>query len=452
MNMMEIIEALLLKNRTIVTSDFESCVSLIAKEIPLTIDRYPSEQEYGTWVVPPQWNVIKGVLSDGEKIIASYEEHPLFVVPYSSSFTGWVGREELIEHISWKQDVPDEYFYEHRLSMDYQRRLKEWRISIPYSLVSSLENPRYYVDIQVETKPGDMLVSRSTIKGKNDYTFALLSHLDHTGQANDGLAGVAVGIEVIKRIRQEFAHPEYNYELFVMPETIGSAVFLASHEHLINSYLGSIFVEMAGIRSPIDFSHTRRGNTYLDRVLIDVLKTKGTEFTEWSFGRPWGNDEKIFDSAGVGIPSASIGRHPFNFYHTSGDNLEATDASSLEEIVEVLMDAVRLIESDFVPRPVQKVPVYLTRFNLYADAVRERTQHFSNSAIIELLWSGMSVFDISRTIDVEYKQVLQYVEGFVSNGLVERVALDPLYFKRSLDSFGVDRDILGSRDASKPMQ
>ena len=37
MNTMGIIEALLLKNRTMVTYDFEQCLSLLAEEIPLNI-------------------------------------------------------------------------------------------------------------------------------------------------------------------------------------------------------------------------------------------------------------------------------------------------------------------------------------------------------------------------------------------------------------------------------
>jgi len=86
--MLEIVDALLLKNRTIVSSDFEQSMSLLAAEIPLTIHRYPSGNEYGTWVVPPQWDVKKAVLSDGDRTIASYEDHPLFLAPYSTSFTG----------------------------------------------------------------------------------------------------------------------------------------------------------------------------------------------------------------------------------------------------------------------------------------------------------------------------------------------------------------------------
>ena len=82
MDMLEIAQALLLKNRTIVSRDYEEAVALLASEIPLEIHRYPSGADYGTWIVPPQWDVIKAELTDGAEVIASYRDHPLFLAPY----------------------------------------------------------------------------------------------------------------------------------------------------------------------------------------------------------------------------------------------------------------------------------------------------------------------------------------------------------------------------------
>jgi len=382
-----IIGSLLNKNRTWVSQDFTDCIAVLGQEIPLTVHRFPSGNEYGTWNIPDEWNVIKAELTDGMDVLASYADHPLFLAPFSCSFTGWVARDELLAHTRTVPRAPDTFSYEYSIASDFRRRSKEWIITLPQNLADKLDRPEYYVDIQVETKPGHMLVGESTIKGRENYTFAILTHLCHPGQANDGLGGVAVGIEVMKRLTLEIPEPNYSYQLLVMPETIGSSVYLAANEDRIDSYLGSIFIEIPGIRSPLSLKNTRRGNTYLDKVLRHIAKKRGIEFTECGFREQWGNDELVFDSPGVGIPSASIQRFPFHWYHTSGDNMEETSESRLDEIVEILLATIRLIESDFIPVPRQRVPVYLTRYDLYSDAIFESSDHRLNAAVLDSFWN-----------------------------------------------------------------
>ena len=372
-------------------------------------------------------------MTDGERVLAGYAEHPLFLAPYSCSFTGWVSREELMDHVKTSPGVPEAYSYEYRIASDYRRRLNEWRITLPHNLVMGLNQPRYFVDIQVETKPGHMLVGESTLKGADDCTFAFLTHLCHPGQANDGLAGVAVGVEVMKRLQLEFPNPKHSYQLLVMPETVGSSVFLSANDDLIESYLGSIFIEMAGIKSPIRLGLTRRGDTYVDRVFQYVIDERETAHTTCAFRDHWGNDEFVFDSAGVGIPSASLERFPFEPYHTSGDNMEVTDESCLQEMVDILVDAVRLMESDFIPAPYQKVPIYLTRYDLYSDFETERADHDINLRVTDLLWSGTSAFDIAILLGVPYQRVHQLLSRYLELSLIGADPITPEYFRQGLD-------------------
>jgi len=431
MTMMEILKEWTLRNRTIVSKDSEDFLNALHKEVPLRIHRFPSGEEYSTWVIPPRWEVKRATLSDGDNVLASYNDHPLFLAPYSKSFTGWVTRNVLLQHVRSTPDMPDVYLYEFRLAYNYQRRLKDWSISLPYSLVQTLNKERYYVDIEVETLPGEMLVGESLIQGRQEGILAFLGHSCHIGQTNDGLAGVVVGVEVMKRIKKEFPQSNFSYQLLVMPETIGSSAFLTSNTDLLDQYLGSVFIEMAGIASPIRLGLTRRGDTYLDRVLRAVIVERKIEFSESSFREHWGNDELVFDSPGIGVPGAAIERYPFRWYHTSGDNLEITHESSLEEIVQILMDVVGIFESDFIPQPRQNVPPYLTRYNLYADWENERSRHDLNGKVMELLWSGISVFDIAGYLDVSYSEIRDYVAKFLEHGLIDALPLSPCYCRRS---------------------
>ena len=433
MKPIELVDALLMKNRTIVSRDWEECIDVLGQEIPLKVHKYPTGTEHGSWNIPQEWNVVKAELANrAGDVLGSYADHPLFLAPYSCSFKGWISREELLAHVRTAPNAVDAYSYEHRLAYDYSRRLKEWIITLPQKVAERLDEPEYFVDIQVETRRGNMLVAESNLTGEEPTTLAFLAHLCHPGQANDGLAGVAVGIEAMQRIAQEFPTRRYSYQLLIMPETIGSAVYLANHSERIDTYLGAVFCETPGVLGPLNFVHTRRGNVYLDRVLKAALNGKKVAFSECGFAESLGNDELVFDSPGVGIPGAALVRFPFAGYHTSEDSVEHTHAVQMDEIVEILLEAVRIIEQDFIPRPQQRVPFYLTRFGLYADSVHNRPNYELNTAILGLLWEEISVVDIALKLGASIDVVTAYVQRFVDSGLVVGESLSPEYCRREM--------------------
>ena len=64
MKPIEIIGALVNKNRSWVSQDFGECIDFLGKEVPLTVHRYPTGSDYSTWKIPEEWNVIKAELTD----------------------------------------------------------------------------------------------------------------------------------------------------------------------------------------------------------------------------------------------------------------------------------------------------------------------------------------------------------------------------------------------------
>ena len=52
-------------------------------------------------------------------MIASYDERPLFLAPYSLPFSGLVTRDELIQHTFSNPAKPDAFCYEFRLAYNY---------------------------------------------------------------------------------------------------------------------------------------------------------------------------------------------------------------------------------------------------------------------------------------------------------------------------------------------
>jgi len=401
---------------------------MVQQHLPLKIHKYASGTEYQTWPVPPEWNVIKAELRDGDKIIANYDECPLFVATYSTSFQGFVSYEELVEHTFTKSENPDSFNYEHRIGADNRRRLNEWRIALPYERLMALDkNKKYWVDIQVEIKPGHLMIGEHVLKGRLENSFYFLSHYCHPGQINDGLAGVVAGIEFMKRLRDRHPDPKFTYRLLILPETFGSAIYCANHLQDLDQAIGAVFSVMAGAAADLQFIHSRRGDTYIDRIFSYVLHKHGKPVRVCPFRKGWGNDELMFDSAGIGVPAISIDRYPFPQYHTHYDDMSNFNSGKMDEIVDLFLEAADLIERDFVPRPVNRLPVYLTRYELYSDWTWERDMYDMSQKIIDNLFSERSIADIAFEHDIDLDYALEYAGKYVDLGLVNRTEINPGY-------------------------
>jgi len=113
-----------LKNRTIVSKDIMGIIedATAYMGIEPVLHRYPSGSEYSIWDIPPCWDVREAWLKDESgNIVASYEDHPLFLAPYSMPFNGIIRFDVLKEHVSFHPTLKNAFFYEHRLA--YNSRL-----------------------------------------------------------------------------------------------------------------------------------------------------------------------------------------------------------------------------------------------------------------------------------------------------------------------------------------
>lgn len=195
---------------------------------------------------------------------------------------------------------------------------------------------------------------------------------------------------------------------------------------------------MGAADEPLQLVFSRRGDTYIDRVFLHVLKEQGKlpcRFVQFRHG--WGNDELVFDAPGPGVPVVSMDRYPFEAYHTHFDDPSLVHVAKMEEIVEILLGVVDLLEADYIPCPRNRVPVYLSRFDLYADWTHQRDQYDLNTLLLDSMWSGLSVLDISLKHSVSVVDVLEYLNKFVAKDLIEARPVTPEYCRnnRFLPSF-----------------
>lgn len=417
-----------MKNRTIVSRDIPGILDDMERVVglPLTRHRYATGEEHGTWLVPPRWDVRAAWLRDAHgTTIASYDTHPLFVAPYSMAVHRRVSREELLTHTVSSARQPDAFAYNWRYAMDARKRLRDWGISLPLQVVERLGAGPFEIHIATDVADGEMLVGQLELPGERSETLCFLADYCHPGQVNDSFSGLALFMRIMHALAQR-PHRRYTYRFLCMPETIGAAVYLAADPAHRAQVFGSIFAENVAYGGAWYLKATRRATTYLDLLAAEcrrVFPDLGTS----PFVSLTGNDEYIFDSVSVGIPSLALLKYPFAEYHTSNDTLGRWCDADMDRASAIVMHCVDVLERDAVVASTTSVPWWMSRFELFADAIHERDAHLRNFQIVYHLLDGRrSMLQIAHALGRPFAEVHTYLQRAATHGLVRDVGGDAL--------------------------
>ena len=433
--MLGLIETLYLTNRAFVTDEYDDCLDHIDQhELPLTTHRFESGTEiWDSWLVPPKWSVAHGYLedADGNRFI-EYGDHPLHLIAYSESFEGWVDRETLLDHTYTHPELSSAIPWHFRLN--YRPWESDWGFCAAQETVDALTDEKYYVSIDTTTESGAMTVAEHTIEGERDETIVLAAHLDHTGMANDDLAGVAAGIECLKTLA-EWDDRRYNYTLLVVPEMLGTAAFLDRYRERVADFEYCMFLEMPGNDNRLLYQETFTGDTRLDRIATTVLDHRDIEGERDESRAQIGNDELIFEGPGFEIPTLSLSRYPYPEYHTHLDDPSILEPDRLDSYVDVVLDICRVLERDFVPtRTFDGIPSLANpKYDLYldpgqvaldsSDGADEALATFQDR-LFRYLDGNHSVLDIADRFGLPFDIVHDHLRAFHRKGLV--TVTDPM--------------------------
>ena len=404
-------------NRTIVSDDMDRAADWLDEAVgqPARRYRYPTGAEYGSWIVPPSWNIREAYLSDGERKIASHQDHVLFLAPYSQPFEGWLTRSELLQHVFISNRLDDVFVYQHRFAYDFQKRLRGWEITLPRRLVETLRKDRYYVKIDVDVRPGALNVLEYTAPGREEKTVAFLSHLCHSGQSNDGLSGVIAGVWLIRRFLEK--PRRFTTKLLVFPETIGSSIHVVAQQMSREKVESALFLETMGRGDRLYLKKTRTGDKPLDRA-IRSLAQEQPDIGILDFYEGYGNDELVFDFANVGVPSGAVEYFPFEEYHTSRDTPELIDWGKWKRAAELASEVFRRLEEDRLIRLRFLGPPHLTRYRLYADAVFERERFKKVAKVLTLCDGQHTLLQMCEESGLPFDEVRHFFSTLEEAGLL----------------------------------
>lgn len=420
------IERNYLLNRTIVTSDIPKIFDDIEMTIGLDVvrHRFATGEEHGTWIVPKRWDIKTGWLKgpDG-KIIASYDEHPLFVSPYSCPIHTHLSKSEVLEHTVTEPKQPEAFAFNWRYASDARLQLKDWGISLPEERARSLVEGQYELLIEADIEDGEMLVGEVVIDGQSTESILFIANYCHPGQVNDSFSGLVLFMKVMSDLAKK-DRLKYTYRFLFCQETIGSAIYIASNPHNLDGVIGAMFSEMVGWGEDWYLKQTRSGGTLMDALARECARTF-SYLNLSEFFTLIGNDEYILNSVQVGVPTLSLQKYPFDEYHTSNDNPDHIKDEDLQTAIDITEHMINVLERNSVYRFVHNVPFWMTRFDLYSDDVYEPEDFVKRLHIVyEHVDGKNSILEIAEKMNVPFAYVYDYVIKMANYDLVELVQLE----------------------------
>lgn len=403
--------------RDLISDGYDVALETLSFDAPVRIHEYPSGSECFTWVVPDKWTCADAYLEtlNGKRIF-SYSDNPLHVVSYSQPFSGVVSREELFDHLHVhpriKDAIPFQFFY-------YK---SNWGLCCSQNMRNDLVEEAYRVVINSRFEPGFLKVGEVVVPGRSDKSIVICAHLCHPAQVNDDLSGVAVGMDIIRRLLSR-DNCAYTYRLILLPETIGSAAYLSHNRELAKSFVAGIFLEMLGTDHPHSFQRSLVGNSDID-VLAEMIMME-EDSNSWSadFLQVILNDERMFNSAGINVPMVSLSRvlpkshpeYPFREYHTSLDSPDRVNWSNLEASRDLVLRIIDSLEKNKIPQLLYEGELFCSRY----PTIKYREMRDYIHKIPYYIDGKRSILDIAKLTGLGFSGITSFLEILEQEKLVK---------------------------------
>jgi len=423
-NIIELMKKLYPLHRTLNHKDNIEALNIIQNGISVPgfkIHSYAAETDIWTWKVPKRFHVNHATLKDMDgNTIIDYKNNPLSIVSYSSSCKKTLHYDELKEHLFFDENNPTE------LPWIYKYYTQDWGLTLTKNTFDQLEkNTLYQVDIDTEFLNEPMILGEYFIKGKSDDEVLIITDICHPYQVNDSITGVVIAIELINQIMNQKYTPQQSIRFLFVPETIGSICWLAHNEEKINNMISGLTFDCLGTTGNLKVQKTLYGNSYIDFIINSILKDiEIANYIEYM-----SNDELVMSSPNIEIPTISFTRAPFKEYHTSGDNMSIINKESLKESFISIQKLLDILIMDYIPLQIVKGPIFMTRYNLWINEEENYDLLLKQHMILQYINGKHSVFEISLLVNIEFNDLLLFLEKLFDNELIEKRSISSCFQK-----------------------
>jgi aminopeptidase-like protein len=328
--------------RSITGDGLRQTLARIREQIPIATFEVPTGTTVFDWTVPKEWNVRDAYVANsrGERVI-DFRKSNLHLLNYSVPVRQTVSLSELKRHLYTIPEHPD--WTPYRTS--YYK--ENWGFCLSHNQLEALTEDRYEVCVDTTLENGHLSYGEYYLPGASTDEILFSCHVCHPSLCNDNLSGVAVAVNLAKRLA-EWPNRRHSIRFLFIPGTIGAITWLAmNREHAARIRHGLVLTGL-GDSGAFHYKKSRRGDAAIDRAAAHVLKHCGEAAGILDFS-PYGYDERQYCSPGFNLPVGCLMRSvhgTFPEYHTSADNLDFVKPDKLAEALQVCLSIVEVLESD----------------------------------------------------------------------------------------------------------
>ena len=286
--------------RSITGDGFRKTMSLLQKQIPLTVHEVPTGTQVFDWTVPREWNIRDAYVKNslGERVI-DFQRSNLHLLNYSVPISRKMPLAELKEHLFTLPDRPD--WVPYRTS--YYK--ENWGFCLSHNQLQALPEGEYEVCIDSSLENGSLTYGEYFLPGQATDEILISCHSCHPSLCNDNLSGVSIAAHLAKALAG--ASRRYSYRFLFIPGTIGSITWLSRNEETARRIRHGLVLACLGDRGGMSYKRSRRGNAEIDRAVVQVLEHSGSAFAMRDFS-PYGYDERQYCSPAFDLAVGCISR------------------------------------------------------------------------------------------------------------------------------------------------
>ncbi len=406
--------------RSITGDGVRDTLGILRERLPIEIHEVKTGTQVFDWTVPKEWNIRDAYILDsrGQKVI-DFRNSNLHVLNYSVPIRARVSNEDLKKHLFSLPDRPD--WIPYRTSYYSEN----WGFCVSHNQYLTLTEPEYDVVIDSELKDGHMTYGEYYKPGASEEEVLFSCHVCHPSLCNDNLSGIALTVQLARWLSER--DTRYSYRFLFIPGTIGSITWLSLNESKVDRIKHGLVVVCVGDDGDFTYKKSRRGDSEIDRIVLNVLKSSGRPCKVIDF-YPYGYDERQYCSPGFNLAVGSLSRTThgeYPEYHTSADDLTFVKPANLSDSFDKYCRIIDALESNHSYRNLSpKCEPQLGKRGLYGGIGAEDKKPVKT---MTLLWvlnlsdGAHSLLDISERSGVPIDEVAAAAAALAGAGLLARV-------------------------------